>query len=350
MLAETLQILEDDDLAGLGHNSADYVHLLSQALNLAFSDREHYYGDPDHVEVPMEGLLSKEYAVARRGEIDMERAFPEMPPPGDPWPYQGDARSGATARQPEARAAGVREQDTSYTCTVDRWGNAFSATPSDGVGGCKVVPGLGFTLSARGTQSWLEPDHPSSLQPWKRPRLTPNPAIAFKQGKLLMPFGAPGGDAQCPAMLQMFLNMVEFGMEPQAAVEQPRFISWNFPNSFWPHEYLPGRLSVEDTLPDGTIRELGLRGHDIEVLSDAGGDHRLAQRRRRRPRVGHPERRCRPTARGLLHGLVEPLNGLRPGPGVRQASAGPARAPVPSGRRGCRRRCPRWRLPGTRTG
>ena len=133
-----------------------------------------------------------------------------------------------------------------------------------------MVPGLGFTLSARGTQSWLEPDHPSSLQPWKRPRLTPNPAIAFKQGKLLMPFGAPGGDAQCPAMLQMFLNMVEFGMEPQAAVEQPRFISWNFPNSFWPHEYLPGRLSVEDTVPEDTVRELGRRGHDIEVLSNAG--------------------------------------------------------------------------------
>ena len=270
VLAETLQILEDDDLAGLGHNSADYIHLLSQALNLAFSDREHYYGDPDHVDVPMKGLLSKEYAVARRGEIDMERAFPEMPPPGDPWPYQGAARLGAAARRPEVRTAGVRQQDTSYTCTVDRWGNAFSATPSDGVGGCKVIPGLGFTLSARGTQSWLEPDHPSSLQPWKRPRLTPNPAIAFRQGRLLMPFGAPGGDAQCPAMLQMFLNIVEFGMEPQAAVEQPRFISWNFPNSFWPHEYLPGRLSVEDTLPESTIRELGRRGHDIEVLTDAG--------------------------------------------------------------------------------
>ena len=270
VLAETLQMLEDDDLAGLGHNSADYIHLLSQALNLAFADREHYYGDPDHVDVPIDGLLSKQYTTARRGDIDMERAFPEMPPPGNPWPYQGDARSGAAARRPEVRAAGAREQDTSYTCTVDRWGNAFSATPSDGVGGCKVIPGLGFTLSARGTQSWLEHDHPSSLQPWKRPRLTPNPAIAFKEGRLLMPFGAPGGDAQCPAMLQMFLNIVEFGMDPQQAVEQPRFTSWNFPNSFWPHAYLPGRLSVEDTLPESTIRELGRRGHDLEVLTDAG--------------------------------------------------------------------------------
>ena len=269
--AQTLQMLEEDDLAGLGHNSADYIHLLSQALNLAFSDREHYYGDPDHVDVPMKGLLSKAYTAARRGDVDMERAFPEMPAPGDPWPYQGDARSGvASARPPEVRMPGAPEQDTSYTCTVDRWGSAFSATPSDGVGGCKVVPGLGFALSARGSQSWLEPDHPSSLQPWKRPRLTPNPAIAFKEGRLLMPFGAPGGDAQCPAMVQMFLNIVEFGMEPQEAVEQPRFTSWNFPNSFWPHAYLPGRLSVEDTVPESTIRELGRRGHDLEVLHDAG--------------------------------------------------------------------------------
>ena len=110
VLAETLQILEDDDLAGLGHNSPDYIHLLSQALNLAFSDREHYYGDPDQVEVPMKGLLSKEYTADRRGAIDMERAFPEMPPPGDPWPYQGDCAvrcRGAAARGAGGRSAGA---------------------------------------------------------------------------------------------------------------------------------------------------------------------------------------------------------------------------------------------------
>ena len=95
--------------------------------------------------------------------------------------------------------------------------------------------GLGFLISSRGSQSWLDPEHASSLQPWKRPRLTPNPAIAFKKGKLFMPFGTPGGDAQCPAMVQMFLNIAEFGMNPQAAIEQPRFIPWNYPNSFWPH-------------------------------------------------------------------------------------------------------------------
>ena len=270
VVAQTLQMLEGDDLASLGHNSPDYIHLLSQALNLAFSDRHHYYGDPDHMDVPMNGLLSKQYTSARRTAIDMERAFPEMPPPGDPWPFQGDERSGVAPSRPKVRLSGGQERDTSYTCAVDRWGNAFSATPSDSLRGSQAIPGLGFVLSSRGSQSWLEPDHPSSLQPWKRPRLTPNPAIAFKQGRLFMPFGAPGGDAQCPAMVQMFLNIVEFGMDPQQAVEQPRFVPWNFPNSFWPHTYLPGRLAVEDTLPQSTIQELSRRGHDLEVLNDAG--------------------------------------------------------------------------------
>ena len=268
VVAQTLQMLEDDDLAGLGHNSPDYIHLLSQALNLAFSDRHHYYGDPDFVEVPMKGLLSREYTRARRSAIDMERAFPEMPPPGEPWAYQGGAAVSAATQHPEVPVPGGQEQDTSYTCAVDRWGNAFSATPSDSLLGGPVVPGLGIVLSPRGKQSWLDPDHPSSLQPWKRPRLTPNPAIALKDGKLFMPFGSPGGDSQCTAMVQTFLNIVAFGMNPQEAVEQPRVVPWNFPNSFWPHTYLPGRLNVESRIPESTVQELSRRGHDIVVLAD----------------------------------------------------------------------------------
>ena len=268
VVAQTLQMLEDDDLVGLGHNSADYIHLLSQALNLAFSDRHHFYGDPDHVEVPMKGLLSKEYTTARRNAIDMERAFPEMPPPGEPWGYQGSAAASRSAQRKEVEVPGGQEHDTSYTCAVDRWGNAFSATPSDSMFGSPVIPGLGFTLSSRGTQSWLDPDHPSSLQPWKRPRLTPNPAIAMKNGRLFMPFGTPGGDTQCTAMVQMFLNIVEFDMDPQQAIEQPRFAPWNFPNSFWPHTYVPGRLDIEGRIPKSTVQELSRRGHDVKVMDD----------------------------------------------------------------------------------
>jgi len=165
--------------------------------------------------------------------------------------------------------------DTSYTCVVDRWGNAFSATPSDSDLGSPMVPGLGTTISTRGSQSWLEADHPSCLAPWKRPRLTPNPALALRDGELFMPFGTPGGDAQVQAMLQTFLNIVEFGMDPQQAVEAPRFISLSFPNSFWPHTYLPGRLAVEGRLPPQTVEELARRGHQIEKWADwtdsAGG-------------------------------------------------------------------------------
>jgi gamma-glutamyltranspeptidase/glutathione hydrolase len=267
VVAQTLQMLEDDDLVSLGHNSPDYVHLVSQALNLAFADRHAYYGDPDFVDVPMSGLLSKGYTRSRRADVDMARALAEMAQPGDPWPFQGGKGQKAAARL-ESPAPGPQMQDTSYVCVVDRWGNAFSATPSDPLAGGPIVPGLGFQMSSRGSQTWLDPDHPSALQPWKRPRLTPNPAIAFKDGKLFMPFGTPGGDSQCTSMVQMFLNIVAFGMGVQEAIEQPRFVPWNFPNSFWPHTYLPGRLELEGRIDEGTAAELSRRGHDVKVLND----------------------------------------------------------------------------------
>lgn len=211
VVAQTLQMLEDDDLSALGHNHPAYIHLVTEALNLAFADREHFYGDPDFVDVPIETLLSKPYTRERRRAIDPSKAFGEMPSPGDPGPRYPAKANGSMASAPR----GEHAHDTSYTCVVDRWGNAFSATPSDASFWSPIVPGLGFIMSGRGSQSWLDPEHPSSLQPWKRPRLTPNPAIAFKDDKLYMPFGCPGGDAQCQAMVQMFLNIAVFGMDPQ---------------------------------------------------------------------------------------------------------------------------------------
>ena len=270
VVAQVLQMLENDDLQSLGHNSPDYLHLVSQALDLAFSDRHHYYGDPEFVDVPIEGLLSKGYTRKRRGDIDMSLAFSEMPPPGDPWPFQAQPSKVPAAKE-LPKVSGESHADTSYTCVVDRWGNAFSATPSDPIFESPIVPGLGFIMSGRGYQSWLDPDHPSSMQPWKRPRLTPNPAIAFRNGKLFMPFGCPGGDAQPQAMVQLFLNIVEFGMDPQKAIEQPRITSWNFPNSFWPHTYLPGRLRLEGRISGETGAELARRGRDVEVVDDWGG-------------------------------------------------------------------------------
>ena len=265
-LIQMLNILEGIDLEAMGHNSSQYLHTLMEAENLAFSDRHSYYGDPDLVEVPIEGLLSKEYAAHRRAAIDPGKAWPEMPPAGDPWKYQGGTRSAPLlAAGPRS---GFREPDTSYASVVDRWGNAFSATPSDSIGTMPIVPGLGMIISGRGSQIWLEPGHPSCLAPWKRPRLTPNPAMVFKNGRLFMPFGTPGGDNQVPSMVQAFLNMAEFGMIPQQAVEQPRVASASFPDSFWPHVYDPAKVLVEDRIEEGTAKELADMGHKIGWLRD----------------------------------------------------------------------------------
>jgi gamma-glutamyltranspeptidase/glutathione hydrolase len=257
-------MLANDNLKNMGHNSSSYIHLISEALNLAFSDREHYFGDPDFVDVPMSTLLSLAYTQTRRGEIDPAKAFGVMPPPGKTEIEPHYPAPSLYAEQPNSGAT----TDTSYTCTVDRWGNAFSATPSDQNTPNPIIPELGFSLSCRGYQSWLDPAHASSLEPWKRPRLTPNPAIALKDGKLFMPFGCPGGDAQCQAMVQVFLNIVEFDMAPQVAVEQPRFATWNFPNSFWPHEYLPGRLNLESRLDPELVERLRQLGHDVVLSED----------------------------------------------------------------------------------
>ena len=197
---QTLKILEGLDLKGMGHNTAAYAHTVLEALKLAFSDRESYIGDPDFVDVPMDGLLSKSYAEERRAAIDPRHASPEMPIAGDPWPHMGMPASNGHRKRPDAVAGGL-PADTSYACVVDRWGNAFSATPSDSFGTSPIVPGLGFIASSRGSQIWLDPDHPSSLQPGKRPRLTPNPALAMRDGKPLMPFGMPGGDVQPQSMV-----------------------------------------------------------------------------------------------------------------------------------------------------
>ena len=258
VVPQALQMLQDDDFWELGHNTPEYIHLLSQTLDLCFADRDRFFGDPRFIDVPMERLLSPDYTRARRGGIDMSRAFTEMPPHG-----LSDLGQRSAAPLTSSNSSKRYETDTSYTCVVDRWGNALSATPSDSNLRNPIIPGLGFSLSGRGTQSWLESDHASCVAPGKRPRLTPNPAIVLRGDQLLMPFGCPGGDAQCQAMVQTFLNIIAFRMDPQSAIEQPRFCTWNFPNSFWPHEYHPGALHLEGRFPQETADELLRRGRDV---------------------------------------------------------------------------------------
>lgn len=263
MVPQTLQILSGYDLREMGHNSADYLHVVAEALKLAFADRDRFVGDPDFVAVPMDGLLSPDYAATRRALLDPQRAWAEMPPSGDPRPYSALGASLDVSPREPALVSAPPGPDTAYVCVVDRWGNAFSATPSDSALSSPLVPGLGIPLSSRGSQGWLDPAHPSAVAPGKRPRLTPNPALALREGDLFMPFGCPGGDGQTQAMLQVFLNVAEFGMNPQRAIEEPRIISESFPDSFWPHGYQPGLLNVEGRIGPEVRADLARRGHRI---------------------------------------------------------------------------------------
>ena len=262
LLLQSLQILKGFDLAALGHNTPDYIHTVTEAIKLSCADRERYYGDPKFVEVPIERLLSDAYAAERRALIREDTAFPELPPPGlvagAPPPPSAQLTAGAAAAA----------LDTSYACAVDRHGNVFSATPSDVANDTPVVPGTGLCVSSRGAQSWAVSGHASAVAPGKRPRLTPNPALAMGPEGLQMPFGTPGGDVQCQAMLQVFLNHRVFGMDVQQAVEAPRFASLSFPNSFEPHATLPGRLQIEARLAETVADDLAGRGHDVAVWDD----------------------------------------------------------------------------------
>ena len=244
-LLQMLNILESRDVAALGHNSAAYVHLLTETIKLAFADREAHYGDPRYRDIPQAALLSKAYALDRLALISDDRALPDMPSPGEPGLYDGRA---VHSDRPEDRARTDPRLDTSYVAVVDRHGNAFSATPSDGSYNSPIIPGTGLCASGRGSQSWAEAGHPCAIAPGHRPRLTPNPSLAIRPGEYVMPFGTPGGDVQCQAMLQTFLNVEVFGMDLQAAIEAPRFATFSFPSSFEPHNVQPGRLMLEDLI------------------------------------------------------------------------------------------------------
>ena len=293
VLAETLAILDGSDLKGLGHNSLAYVHRLVEALKLSYADRHALFGDPNFVDVPMDRLLSPDYARDRARLIDPARAHPGMPDPGL-------ATNWGTGEEPDARGRrDPSELDTSYVCVVDRHGNAFSATPSDGAAGGPVVPGLGFVVSGRGAQNYLEPDAPSRVGAGRRPRLTPSPGFArARNGDWIMPLGSPGNDVQPQAMLQAFLNIHVFGMTPQQAIDAPRFATFSYPRSSVPHPLLGGLLKLEGRIGDDVIAALRALGHDAQPWPDwefqAGGVCTIVRRRDGRMEGGSDPRR--PTA------------------------------------------------------
>ena len=275
-LLQTLMTLSEEHLASLQHNSTQYLHTLVEALNLSFADREAYLGDPRFVKVPVQGLLSQAYAQSQRLRIDPRRAFGQMPDPG--WPAGSEGLSHAHLDQQgnaDATSAAQRpEPDTIYCAVIDRNGNVYSATLSDSTYDTPIIPGIGLAISSRGSQSRLDPRHPSVVAPLKRPRLTPAPALVTLDGDPFMALGTPGGDVQMQAMLQVFLNVVLHKMPLQQAIEAGRVWSMNFPNSFAPHAYAPGRLCVEGGIAPDVAQALEALGHRTQAWAQfpaAGG-------------------------------------------------------------------------------
>lgn len=258
-LLQAFNLLERAGLDQLGQNSAAYLHLVLEAFNLAFADREAYVGDPRFVQVPAAELLSKTYAQTQLARIDREHAFGRMPAPGQ----AGHAQPWTGAASPSDPTGTAR--DTIYCAVADAQGNMYSATLSDTSHDVPVIPNTGIVVSSRGSQSRLQPGHPSEVRPGKRPRLTPAPALVMRGGKAHMALGTPGGDVQMQAMLQVFLNTTLFGQSLQRAIEEPRAWSTNFPTSFAPHSYIPGGVCAEENLPVATIEGLRRLGHDIDV-------------------------------------------------------------------------------------
>ncbi len=256
---QQLNLLEGYDLAKLGHNSADYIHLLTEAAKLAFADREQYYGDPDFIEVPLAELLSKEYAAERRKLIAPNHASLELRPgkvpPSAPEERKGDPN--------------VYVGDTTHLDVVDQWGNMLAATPSGGwFASSPLIPGLGFPLNTRLQVFYLDPAHPNSLQPGKRPRTTLTPSLVLKDGGPFMVFGTPGGDQQDQWTLQFFLNYIDFNMNIQSAADAPNFHSVHFPSSFYPHGAVPGGLVIESRIPESTLAILREKGHHVQATGD----------------------------------------------------------------------------------
>ncbi len=258
---QQLRLLEGFDLAAMGHASAEYVHTVTECAKLAFADREAWYGDPDFVDVPLDLLLSREYAEERRRLVG-DGASPDLRPGGE------------DPRLPEpvaavAAAPGVGEPtrgDTVHLDVVDRWGNMVSSTPSGGwLWGAPVIPELGFCLGTRAQMFWLEEGLPNSLAPRKRPRTTLSPTVAARDGETYLAIGTPGGDQQDQWTLHTFLAHVHFGMDLQEAIDAPGHHTEAFPSSFYPRQTIPRHVAVEDRAGEETVLGLRGRGHDVEV-------------------------------------------------------------------------------------
>jgi gamma-glutamyltranspeptidase / glutathione hydrolase len=258
VLLQTLAMLAGFDLRGLGHNSPRYIHLVTEALKLAFADRERYYGDGADVRA----LLAPDYARERAALIRMDRAQPGAPAPGDR--RRGPARRGGASAE-------VAADGTTHIAAIDHHGNMVCLTPSGGVfRKSAFLPELGCTLSTRSEMFVLEDGHPNALAPGKRPRTTLVSYLICEDGVPTTTIGCPGGDDQAQADLQLVLNVLVFGMNPQQAVEAPRFSTQTLINSFWPRASKPNQLNVEPGIPEATRAALRALGHGVTEIGACG--------------------------------------------------------------------------------
>ena len=261
VMLQALNLLEGFDLKALGHNSPEYLHVVVEAVKLAFADRDRYYGDPKFSKIPEQTLLSKDYAAARRKLIDMTRASMESRPgdlgiPG-PMPVSGPVTSPSGA-----------VPDTTCVNVVDQWGSVFSATPSGAWLPSVIAGDTGIPLSTSMQTLLLTPGHPNQLAPGKRPRVTLSPTLVLKDSQPFLALSTPGGDNQDQALLQTLLNIIDFRMTPQEAVEAPRFQTEHFYSSFGFHEFTPGKLNLEGRIPRTTADKLTSLGHRVSVTGD----------------------------------------------------------------------------------
>jgi gamma-glutamyltranspeptidase/glutathione hydrolase len=288
VLLQALNMLENFDLKGMGYNSSRYLHTLYQVMNLAFADRDFYYGDPYFPpEEPIQGLLSKDYAKLRIQQIDWERNDPEIGP-GDPYPFQGGTNpfqrfleGWRTDRivTPEASPEEVQDFENAFYAgttsiqAADTEGWVVSVTPSGGWIPAVIAGETGVGLSQR-AQSFVldERENPYNvIEPGKRPRATLTPSMALRDGKPFLSFAVQGGDGQDQNLLQFFLNVVEFDMNVQEAVEAANMNTFQLRGSFGDHESSPGRMLVQEQTPPWVVKELGAMGYDLTFRERTSG-------------------------------------------------------------------------------
>jgi len=273
-LLEMLNILEEFNLKGMGHNSADYAHVLIETMKLALADRDHHYGDPDFSAVPIEGLLSKKYGGDRRKQIDMEKVILEETLQGDPYKYQKKKAALVKSKGLPPGFTLVHDGGVAgTTCinVIDSFGNTVSATPSGPTGYAMPVMGnTGILINSRMGQFILDASvNPHNVvAPGKRPRTTLTPTIVLKHGKPFLALSTPGTDRQEQSILQVFLNIVEFGMNPQEAVEAPRLETLHLLSSGSASIIKRGGVNLEGRFSKEVTKDLRARGHNVTVIGD----------------------------------------------------------------------------------